>query len=55
MDEGGKKGQPDFPTPVKIRGGTAWIREEIHAYMDMLEKIRDEKSGLLPEPPADTV
>jgi predicted DNA-binding transcriptional regulator AlpA len=51
LDEGGKNGEPDFPSPVKIMGGTAWIREEIHTYMAVIKKNRDEKLGLLPEPP----
>ena len=42
--EGGRKGEPDFPTPVKIHGGSAWIREEIHAYMDAVKAIRDKES-----------
>lgn len=42
VDEGGKRGAPDFPSPVKIGGGAAWIREEIHAYEAEVERIRDE-------------
>lgn len=50
LDEGGKDGEPDFPTPVQIHGGPAWIREEIHRYMDDVKRIRDVKMGLLDDP-----
>ncbi len=42
VDEGSKNDLPDFPSPVKIHGGNAWIREEIHAYEAEVRRIRDE-------------
>ena len=48
VEQGGRKGEPDFPTPVKIHGGSAWIREEIHAYMEAVKAIRDRDEGVVP-------